>query len=84
MGNEMQELASRVALDVIDESGVSGAVVFLLRAQDGMIGLAMSAPGMHIDTMIGCLVQMLGELRKDVVQSNLATAPLEAPPPDTN
>jgi hypothetical protein len=67
--NDMQELATQTALDLGTRIGVDGVIVVIVRKGDDTMGCALNAPHLPVDVMIGCMVQLIGEVRGKLVQA---------------
>jgi hypothetical protein len=72
---DLVSLAREVAVEVGARVGVDGVFVFVYRKGDDSSGAAINASTVEINTMVAMIVQNLGAIRQQIVESALALEP---------
>jgi hypothetical protein len=79
----IQDLASQIVNDVQTKHQARGVLVLLIHETDDEMGCAMSTGELPLDSMIGCVVQALGTLRRQAIEE-MSSETLSNEPPTTN
>lgn len=74
--NAMTDLAVQLTAQLVEGSSgdhdVDGALIVLFNKKSDQFGIAVNAPDLPIDFLIGATVELLGQIRRPIIAKALA------------